>query len=132
MILLIDTANPEKTKLVLFNTKGDGIDTKIWASFANQSEELLGEVDKLLSKNEFNKKDLTEILVNPGPGSYTGIRVGVTTANLLALSLNIPVTEFHDTGKDSFQDLITTGSFLSPVLPDYQNEPKITTPKARQ
>jgi tRNA threonylcarbamoyladenosine biosynthesis protein TsaB len=36
-------------------------------------------------------KDLAKIQVKTGPGSFTGLRVGVSTANALGFSLGIPV-----------------------------------------
>ena len=36
-------------------------------------------------------KDLKEVEVEIGPGSFTGLRVGVSVANALGYSLNIPV-----------------------------------------
>lgn len=45
----------------------------------------------LLKKHGLEPKDLTEITVHEGPGSFTGVRVGVAIANALAFGLNIPV-----------------------------------------
>jgi len=36
-------------------------------------------------------KDIKEIKINSGPGSFTGLRVGVTVANMLGFLLDIPV-----------------------------------------
>jgi tRNA threonylcarbamoyl adenosine modification protein YeaZ len=48
-------------------------------------------LEKLLEENTLSLKDVTEIEVNPGPGSFTGIRVGLSIANTLGLLLQIPV-----------------------------------------
>lgn len=45
----------------------------------------------MISKLCPDLKKITEIEVNPGPGSYTGLRVGVAIANALGYVLKIPV-----------------------------------------
>ena len=45
-----------------------------------QSESILFEIDKLLSKNELTLKDITDIAVVVGPGSFTGVRIGIALA----------------------------------------------------
>jgi tRNA threonylcarbamoyladenosine biosynthesis protein TsaB len=44
-----------------------------------------------LRKNNFEVKDIKEIEVNTGPGSFTGLRVGISVANTLGFVLKIPV-----------------------------------------
>ena len=56
--------------------------------------------------------DITEIEVNPGPGSFTGSRVGVTIANALSFALGIKVN-----GQEP------------PIEPIYSSPPNITLPK---
>jgi tRNA A37 threonylcarbamoyladenosine modification protein TsaB len=46
---------------------------------------------KLLEEHKLELKDITEIQVNEGPGSFTGLRVGVAIANTLGYLLNIPI-----------------------------------------
>jgi len=58
----------------------------------NQSEILLSRIETLLNKHGYKPTDLEKIAVAIGPGSYTGVRVGVTVAKTLAYALNIPVT----------------------------------------
>lgn len=55
------------------------------------SQVLLPMIEKMLEKNKLEFKDLTAVEVETGPGSYTGLKVGVSVANALGYSLNIPV-----------------------------------------
>ena len=48
-------------------------------------------IDEILKENNIECQDLSEILVVNGPGSFTGIRLGVTVAKTLAYTLNIPI-----------------------------------------
>lgn len=48
-------------------------------------------IEKILERNNCNEKDLNRIVVCIGPGSFTGVRVGVTIAKLLSYLLNIPI-----------------------------------------
>lgn len=56
-----------------------------------KSQNLLPLINKILKKNKVSLKDLTGIKVNTGPGSFTGLRVGVSVANALAWVLGILV-----------------------------------------
>ena len=55
------------------------------------SQVLLPMIDKILKKNHLTTANVTSIDVNPGPGSFTGTRVGVSVANAMGLALDIPV-----------------------------------------
>lgn len=57
----------------------------------SQSEKLLVSVDELFKTTEVAKKDLELISVSTGPGSFTGLRIGIATAKGLALSLGVPL-----------------------------------------
>lgn len=56
------------------------------------SKEALPEIAKLFEGNNINPKDIDKIIVVNGPGSFTGIRIGVTIAKIYAWSLSIPIT----------------------------------------
>lgn len=56
-----------------------------------KAQAVLPLVEQLLKKHKLNLKDLTGIRVNAGPGSFTGLRVGVSIANTLGYLLDIPV-----------------------------------------
>lgn len=65
------------------------------------SQILLPLIDEILKKNHLSFKDLNAIEVEVGPGSFTGLKVGVSVANALGFALNIPVN-----GKKMETDLI--------------------------
>ena len=90
MKLYIDTSNRDKIIV--------GLDGKMYESAARQdaSQKLLPFIDEVLKNlpaQAGNKtlKDITEIKVNTGPGSFTGLRVGVAVANALGWALGVPV-----------------------------------------
>lgn len=57
----------------------------------NLSTDFTSYVENLLEEVNINVRDINKIYVSVGPGSFTGIRVGLTFAKVLAWSLNIPV-----------------------------------------
>jgi tRNA threonylcarbamoyladenosine biosynthesis protein TsaB len=56
-----------------------------------QSELLPGEIEKILTANGHTLKDVTAFVVGLGPGSFTGLRIGLATAKGLAYSLKVPI-----------------------------------------
>ena len=54
-------------------------------------ESILVLIDTLLTKTKIDKSQIDEIKVEEGPGSYTGLKVGISVANALSFSLNKPV-----------------------------------------
>lgn len=89
MRLIINTIN--KNSMVALANNEKVIDLHSWESELRHSEELLPKINDLLKRNNILPKDLSAILVVNGPGSYTGIRVGVSTGNALSYALKIPI-----------------------------------------
>ena len=88
--LALDTSG---TFCVLALAEDDGAvqAVSLFQSRRSLSRRLLGEVDGLLSRNSFTLADMTAFAVGLGPGSFTGVRVGVTTAKTLAQVLEKPL-----------------------------------------
>ncbi len=138
MILFIDTT--ENIAKIALGKKSRLIDAYSWNAKMKQSEELLIEIDKLLSKNNVNLADLKGIIVVCGPGGYTGLRVGISCANALAFGLGIPIKgikcDRDDKGIKSIKKIIKEGGKSLKevklgefVIPVYFKPPKITKPK---
>lgn len=74
-----------------------GIDDKKFKTDARQekAQKLLPFINETLKKEGKKIKEIKKIEVNTGPGSFTGLRVGVSVANALGWALGIPVN-----GKD--------------------------------
>ena len=59
------------------------------SDFTRHSEKLAPTIDRLLKENRVKPADLQVIAAGVGPGSFTGLRVGVTTAKILSYTLGI-------------------------------------------
>lgn len=118
-MLFINSAQDE-ARIALLKS-GKIIAQKKWEG-KELSEKLLKEIDQLIGKN---KTKIDAIAIYPGPGSYTGLRVGITVANFLAWSLKIPIFEADVDGniKDKNNKII---------LPKYLRRAHITKPKLRK
>ena len=57
----------------------------------SHSKNLLPFIDKIMKEANRELKELDGVVVSIGPGSYTGLRIGVSTAKGIAYSLQIPV-----------------------------------------
>ncbi|KHF38581.1 tRNA (adenosine(37)-N6)-threonylcarbamoyltransferase complex dimerization subunit type 1 TsaB [Halalkalibacter okhensis] len=77
----------------------------------NHSIRLMPAIDQLMSEVAVKPNELEKIVVANGPGSYTGVRIGVTTAKTLAWSLHIPIV-----GVSSLAVLAQTGRFFQGVV----------------
>src|SRR5690554_100574 len=55
------------------------------------SERLTVFIDQICKKNNWKLNELNAIVVTSGPGSYTGLRIGISTAKGLCYALSIPL-----------------------------------------
>lgn len=87
--LFIDTHN-ELIKIILFKD-GKIISDKEKMSNMQHSVYTMPMIDETLKEHNLKSTDLNEIVVVNGPGSFTGVRIGVTIAKTMAYLLNIPI-----------------------------------------
>lgn len=85
--LLLDSSN-------IFLSVGLAKDGKVvdkisYEAWQRQSEMMVTEVDNILKRNNVDKSELDGVVVGIGPGSYTGVRIGVTIAKTIAYALHI-------------------------------------------
>jgi tRNA A37 threonylcarbamoyladenosine modification protein TsaB len=86
------------------------------AGAVSQVDAMAGDIDivtsvsNLISRNDLTLKDIYEFKSFPGPGSFTGLKIGATIANVLNWAVN-------------------SKSLSSLEYPDYGREPNITPRK---
>ena len=85
MKLYIDTSNKDK---VILKVDGDKYQTD---AKKDKSQKLLPFIIEVLEKKGKKIEDISEIEVNTGPGSFTGLRVGVSVAQTIGWFLRVPV-----------------------------------------
>ena len=96
MILVLDTAT--RTPVVaLARSDGSLVGERQWHSHHRHGEELLQRIDELLAEAGVARGDLSGVVVGTGPGSFTGLRIGLATAKTIAYSLDIPLVGISST-----------------------------------
>jgi len=89
MELAIDTST--ETAGIALSSKGEIIVELTWHAGQSHTTELVPNLTCILEQSGTNLKDITSVIVAKGPGSFNGLRVGMSFAKGLALSLNIPI-----------------------------------------
>lgn len=85
------------------------------ASYSH-SEKLHIFIQEALEEASLSLRDLSAIAVSMGPGSYTGLRIGVSAAKGLCFSLDLPLIAVSTLGSLAQQAGPTTYKFVIPVL----------------
>lgn len=127
-ILTIRTDKPE-AELGLYDGQNQ-IDYEVWQADRDLSLTILSKIKELMTKNKLEFQSLEGIVGFKGPGSFTGLRIGLTVANTLAYGLKIPVvgSDTEQWLEDGIERLLS-GENEKVVLPGYGREPHITKPK---
>lgn len=86
--LVIDTSASDSLRVWI---EKDGKTVEKAVQKQSQAQMVLPVVEELLKSQTLKLSDITEIRVNTGPGSYTGLRVGVAIANMLVELLGVSV-----------------------------------------
>lgn len=82
--------------ILIINTSGNNLEFVLGDKYKSvavekQSVALPVECEKFIAENNANWSDITAVGVVVGPGSFTGIRLGIAYAKGIAMGLNIPV-----------------------------------------
>lgn len=88
MKLTIDTSKQEETTVALLS------DNKQVATLTEKkvnTQLVLPLIERIIAEQNIKLSDITEIEVHSGPGSFTGLRVGIAVATTLGKLLKIPV-----------------------------------------
>lgn len=128
MTLTIRTDKPE-AELGLYD--GDRqLAYETWQAHRQLAETIHLKIDALLKSQDKLLEDITGLVCYQGPGSFTGLRIGLTVANALSYSLNIPIVATQDpawleVGLGRLED----GKNDTVAMPFYGADAHITPPK---
>jgi len=127
MILLLDTSGPV-CRLTLVD--GDVRHEAEWEANRELAKGLLGFLETEIQKIQKDFADISAIGVYRGPGSFTGLRIGMTVVNTLADGLNVPIVgEAGEMWQEKVFSRLKNGENEQIVLPLYGEEAHITKPR---
>jgi tRNA threonylcarbamoyladenosine biosynthesis protein TsaB len=102
---------------------------KIWQADRQLAHGLLSQLEIFLQENNATFQDLTGLFVYQGPGSFTGLRIGITVMNTIAYAQKIAIVGSEgDTWRDDAVSRLVGGDSDEIVLPHYGAEARITKP----
>ena len=123
MIILLDTSTP----ICLLRVVGGDESTDYeWDAGRTLARGLLG----FLQEKTRDVKTISGIGIMKGPGSFTGLRIGLTVANTLADDLGIPIV--GETGEEwqaRALGRLAAGENEQIVMPEYGGDAHITLPR---
>lgn len=118
LILAFDTATDRATSALV----GDG---EVLGERVSRASTLLADVDALVRQAGAHPRDLEGLAVGTGPGSFTGIRIGLAVARGLALALEVPVA-----GVSTLDALAAGAPGAIPVIDAKRREIFVPGPRA--
>jgi tRNA threonylcarbamoyladenosine biosynthesis protein TsaB len=128
IILTIRTDKPE-AELGLYE-QGTPLAYLKWQAHRELAETIHLKLKELLDGQGISPQEMQAIIAYQGPGSFTGLRIGLSVANALAYSLMLPIV--GATGDDWIQTglkSLAEGQNGGQITPEYGAPPNITPPK---
>ena len=125
IILTIRTDKPE-AEIGLYDDEKQ-LDYIIWQAHRELAETIHGKIQRILNKSSISWQDLGGIVCFKGPGSFTGLRIGLAVGNTLAYGLKAPIVAQSDPQwlERGIKDLLA-GKNDKVAVPEYGSEPKTT------
>jgi len=115
MILCLETATTNCSVALSINGEFVAVKEDYDVKYSH-AERLHKYIEKTLALAKTNKEQLTAIAVSKGPGSYTGLRIGVSAAKGLCYALDIPLISVPTLDSLSHQITPEKGSAIIPML----------------
>lgn len=127
MILYLDTSTP--TCQLTFSEDNWKHEVS-WEARRGLAKGLLSFLDTQLKEVGKTWADVTGIVVYQGPGSFTGLRIGITVCNSLAYANNVPIVgTTGDDWKNQGALRLQAGENDEIAMPEYGGEANITQPR---
>jgi tRNA threonylcarbamoyladenosine biosynthesis protein TsaB len=128
IILTIRTDKPD-AEIGLYSDQTQ-LAYEVWTAHRALAETLHSKIEAMLQAQAKNWSDLQGIVCFQGPGSFTGLRIGLTVANALSYSYKLPIVAMQD--PEWLQQGIAqlkSGKNDEVALPYYGADAHITLPK---
>ena len=123
MIILLDTST---ATCRLTTVDGESSNNFDWEAGRTLDRGLLAFIQEKVG----DVKNISGIGIMRGPGSFTGLRIGMAVANTLADGLGIPIVgETGDSWRESALGRLSSGEDDQVILPFYGGDAHITKPK---
>lgn len=101
-----------------------------WAAERNLARDMLAYLRDRLAENEASFADISGIGVFRGPGSFTGLRIGLAVLNTIAHEQRIPIVGVTgDAWREECLARLQDGDNDEIVLPEYGAEARVTKPR---
>jgi tRNA threonylcarbamoyl adenosine modification protein YeaZ len=113
MLLAIDTSTDSASIALVQDSKL--LAEASWRCGQNHSVELLPRLAHLLNESKVGLQSISCVIVAKGPGSFNGLRVGISTAKGLAFSLGIPIIGISSLELEAYQ-YAETGLPICPIF----------------
>jgi len=128
IILTLRTDKPE-AEVCLFDDERT-LACSAWQAHRELAETLHAKLEELLEKAGTPLDKIQGLAVYQGPGSFTGLRIGLSVANALADSLGVPIVgEAGENWIEQGRHRLHAGENDKLVTPEYGAAPHTTTPK---
>ncbi len=128
LILTIRTDKPE-AELGLFKDQSR-LAYLVWPAHRELAETIHNQIQMLLESQDKKLNNLEGIVVFKGPGSFTGLRIGISVANALAAGLERPIVGAEgDNWPQKGIEELSKGQNHKIVTPEYGALPNVTAPK---
>jgi len=131
MLTLCIRTDKTEAELYLYDDDID-IGELRWQAHRQLAETIHQKIEELITNcsppQGGSLQDIEKVFVYQGPGSFTGLRIGLSVANTVAYSLNIPIVGAE--GENWIEECLAESEIDSnPVPPVYGSEPNITKQK---
>ena len=127
LVLTLRTDKPE-SEIGLYNGQTQ-VAYEVWEAHRRLAETINNKIENFLAINGKELKDIEGIVVYKGPGSFTGLRIGLSVANALAYSLGVPIAAQTDAWIEDGMKRLAAGESDKIALPEYGAPVHITTQK---
>ena len=115
MILALDTST-DMCGIALYRPAEGVLAEQSWLSGREQTTQLLPNVQRLMSLVNVHNSDLTGVAVATGPGSFSGVRIGISVAKSIAYALGLPIWGVPTLDVLAYQQVAVTAAQVCAVL----------------